>query len=474
MAFTPVSFFKGAQIKTATTAAEAVELAYDGWRRNGPAADPDPATIHVTLDALNKLKNKPSGVAGLGPDGRLPAANVGDLTGTYGLAKQGRPSGSRWITIGDSITANDGANGNYAWNGAWFSRIAAQSLGRIRKVDAFATGGFTLEQIEATHLPTALAMSPRPDVCIVEGGTNNTGAGTGTLFDFAAARATHGRIVNALRAVGIIPVVVLIPPRGDGSTLVQANVAKWNAYVNRYAQDNGLSVLDMFTPLVDPATGGYLAGLTLGDNVHPSRLGDKAIADYALTVTRLQDLTPPSRPLPALWTDPTNLIPSGYGLNRVDTNADGIADGWASLGSGTNATFSLVTPSAADNLRGKWQQITRATGGTADKTLYYRIASGWAVGDKLSISVRFQADGYTANGGNYSVQLKGTPNNAYWGAYLWTQDCADGLVSMDIVIPSDKTTLDLQISTNAPTGAGSTNLRAGEVTVRNLTALGIA
>ena len=417
-----------------------------------------------------------------------PASEVGaSLSGTFSQLRTGRPSGNGWVAMGDSITSYNNSFSGAA--GGWFHRLCTSSLGRIHSVGVgaggiYATGGYTLEQMEDTHLPTILALNPLPGACVVFGGTNNTGASSGTGFDFTAATATLGRICSSLASVGIAPVLVLIPPRGD-SALVRQNVDLWNTYIYELSQSAGYPLLDAFTPVVNPSTGGYLAALAI-DGVHPNEAGHAAIADYNIA-QGLSLTTMPNRPLPALFNAYYNLVTSGQGL--FITDSAGLGTGWSLAGGGTGVTTTVSSPVTADNLKGRWQHLSQATAGGGNAWIQKQVPSGWGVGDVLEFSIRLRATGFStlntaydtgAESGSVAYSLGiltvgagSTPR----GIQQWIIDVADGTFSGRVAVPAGTTSIYIRLVTNPGSTAsiaGDTDIAIGEVTLRNLTTMGLS
>ena len=314
---------------------------------------------------------------------------------TLGMAKADarrryqRPATGHFAALGDSITALGDSSGGtpvvnrnvQAQHGySWHVHLAALADSRIRRDGYFATPGFTLTQIKNTHLPQVLAMTPRPEACIIGGGTNGVDSpepNWTALMD----------IVQALVAAGIRPILVKIPPRHDSNSFVPA-VMSWNARVERFAADNGFQIFDMFTPVVDPSAGIYAGGLTYtGDYVHPNAKGLYEIAKYnanrPLWLNRFGEAT--QRITPAIG-DPANLIDSNRGLFAQDANADGLADGWTVGAAG--ATFSRV-----QDTDGYWiQYLNKAPSSSTLGGIYRAVTTGFAPGDRVALAASVFCD----------------------------------------------------------------------------------
>lgn len=264
------------------------------------------------------------------------------------------------VFLGDSITA--WGNTSFDQRGQnWWNVLGVMTGQRIRADGYYATAGFTMEQIEATYLPSVLALDPAPGAAFLAMGTNNLG----TPFNIPVMAATLKRFTDQLSAKNIIPVLCTLPPR-TGSPSGNQQLTQWNAYIRTYASRMGYPLMDNHEALVDPATGEYAAGMLAtsdGTGVHPSDAGHTAMAALAANNTALVTRFPDGKPYLARGlNDSANLI-GNSGLFQVDTNADGVGDGWQSALS-TGATASIVTDGS---VKGKWQRLAKANGqaGTA-------------------------------------------------------------------------------------------------------------
>lgn len=477
------------RIDTATGTTTPAAITYDGSQPNGILIDhsqlaadgqgglpqfwgPDGVTTlwRKVLDYTGAVISS-TPITGVVPS---TGADIGNLGGTYASLARVAPRMSTAAAIGDSIIIAGSAGLPERVGDNFFPLACVRSRQRIRYTGLFGTAGFTLAQIQATHLPSVLAMSPRPTACIVEGGTNDVGAGAGVSFSLAASGATHLAICNSLLAAGIMPICTLIPPRGDGFSAIRANVTIWNSYVARYAAQNGLPVIDMYSPVVDPTSGGYLTAMTSGDQIHPSAAGHSAIADQAIA-DGLASWFAPSRPLTIRTATESNMVTGGLFL--VDTNADGVPDGWSNFSS-AGTTCTRPNPVAADKLSGKWAQIARAAGNTGVGLLQQTISTGFAPGDRVQFSGRIQTTGMSAAVTAYwNVELQSLNAGAgvvglASGMYTSFSD-SDGIWLVEFVIPPLTASIKCSLQTGPSTG-GAHTANFGEVTARNLTALGIA
>lgn len=395
--------------------------------------------------------------------GLLDAPALSASAGTRGW----RPGGGYAVAIGDSRTASNGNGSPLRVVEGWFPQLCALSRQRIRYGGMFATAGYTLSQIRDTHLPSVLALNPRPSACFVFGGTNTEVSGLVkdgiTVLD---------QIVTRLMAVGILPILVSELPRNDSTDplMQQFNVAQ-----RRYASRKGLPILDANLAMLvqTGSTAGQRNASLYGDNLHPTfPAGYGAIAARGITDSV------PALFLPHRVTskvdgntvgDQFNLLTSGRGLFRTDSGT-GLSTGWTASGTGS-VTYSLVTPSGGDDLVGNWQRVVRGTGG-ATNTVYstsISAAAGWAVGDTVAYAGRFKST--IGTGGTFTFQVQwsgatGTPNNLE-ALYSWTQSYSDGAFYCEAQIPAGTTQLLAQVALSPPT-SGTSTLDVGELTLWNI------
>lgn len=390
-----------------------------------------------------------------------------ELRAAFVPVEQGRPRGNVAVVIGDSNIASvaDGDPMRVGHN--FFNLFCARTRQRIRYGGYFATGGMTAEDVFGVQLPKVLAMDPLPSACVILAGTNNLGA-----LDLGTLAPLWEDGVAALRAVGIVPIVCTIPPRDTSGGVVA--VSQFNSWITDFAARNGLPLFPVHTALVDPVTGYYKSGYS-GDGIHFAGASARVVADYAAARGMHELFLPNPAYTAKSAADGTNLLVNGVFIG--DDNADGHANSWTGT-SATNVTRSLVAPTADDDLAGNWQQLVRAPGGATQGYLTQVIAasSAWAVGDRLALSGRVQSSGFEGSSSTFSVQVGftgATGSHNLEAIYAWKVDLADGTFYAEGVIPAGTTAMLFSALSAAP-AAGSTTLRLGELTLRNLTQLGLA
>jgi len=374
--------------------------------------------------------------------------------------------GNRTIFLGDSITLGGGtvtATNVQLGREAWSTHACLLSKNRMRFLRNAGVGSETTAQMLARIAPDVIAHAP--DKCVVMGGTNDIG----TSVPLATIQANIIAIVAALRIAGIVPILCTIPPR---STKIPETAAL-NRWLLWYADQMGLQLLDFHAVLIDPATGGYKNGSAWsGDGVHPNGTSPtfpavQAMAEYAVAqIATWGDLFADSEPW--LTRDSTagtgNLLLNGCFIG--DSNLDGVANSWAMTGAGGTVTPSLEA--GAGEVLGNWQVITATVAG--QRTITQSVASGWAVGDRLALAGRFFASGVEASGMTTAVRLRFSGGNFLQPIGSLVYDITDGLFAIEGPVPAGTTTVDVDVFNG---GSGTGVLKVAQLTLLNLTALGL-
>lgn len=359
--------------------------------------------------------------------------------------------------------------------------LCVESMQRMRYGGCLGHDGYTQAQIIASYLPTVLAMNPVPGSCIYFDAPFND---IGTGVTLAQTKTNLSTVTTALVNAGVVPILATVP--SHYFTAKRVEMAQWNRYIRRFAARKGFPLID-FQQVMQGIDGNELTALT-SDGVHPNPKGHKAIAKQAVADGLLQIYPPQGRGLTSRWIgDLANMLNDGtnnIGLFNTDTNTDGVADGWT-LNSGLAAKCSLVAPQTADNLLGKWQQISLAQG-DATVWLLKILSTGFSVGDVLAISARVQTTGidvsgaawtvglnqYFAGGYTYPAPGSGTgpnPGSVQSGCVGWLSDVVDGLIYAEVPVLAGSPSVFAQIQFGGATAAGTSVLRVGEFSIVNLT-----
>lgn len=384
-----------------------------------------------------------------------------------------RNPGITLMGLGDSQTANGGhtlpdpansTRGSYYYGEpAW--HLFAQILGggKFDHIGNAATGGYTIQQIKATHLPAVLRI--KPTICVVLAGENNkTNLSAADLADLAS-------IYDQLAAAGIQVVACTIPP-----TSTIQNVYKLNAWIRRQARLRGIPLADLHSALADKATGGWKAG-TNQDGSHPNaagamlmgaelarvlepyvRQGDPDLADDEISTGNLT-----GKPL--------------FLTNNAGTSADNLpgsagtppfpSTGWAASTTFASGSFSFA--SAETSAEGRYFRGHRVSG--VDN---WFATSNWTLAAGNVIRIAFGVELTIPAGGKVEMFLLGpsgwstTPLRA-----VFTQSIK-GVMAFELPIPAGQASYAGFKFQLRLTGADGTVAAIKRWTARDLTALGVA
>lgn len=375
-----------------------------------------------------------------------------------------RPNRPRVGFLGDSITA--GIANSYDVGTATFygigdspaSHAMMASDGRWDFVLNAGIGGQTSAQIAArvqrdiidTGCTVAVIMS-----CF----WNDQGLGTVTP---AQNLATITGMVNTLRAAGVLPVLCL--PTPDGRTGSNAARLLWMAtatqLVRDYAFRNGIALADTQSPMMDAATGTITVGMNADGSVHPNAAGYKALG---LKVQQTLDafLAPAPDNLVKHALDTTDLL-AGKGMFL--TNTAGVGTGWG-LAAGTAGAAPTITTDSA--VLGNLQRLTATA--TAGNLIYDVGFTGWAVGDTIAIRGIFTGSGGTAKP-LIRLVVGGAPVPNIYPNFQPSAPVTRGRFCLLWKVVPGVTSLTLRLQLQAGDGF----FEVGQLSVRNLTALGIA
>jgi len=268
-----------------------------------------------------------AGLAAVANGGSLPAMKIRGTTA--------------W-PVGDSITIRGGVTSPLQFQDnqwcAWMSMFSNQ---RLRVLGLSATSGYSTADVLAFSLPTALASSA--DIIPVLCGRNDAAgsySGGSTPFVLATTIANLTSIYQQIIGAGKLPVAMTVIP--DGSYVT--NIDRINKWMFRYAQANRIPFVDLYSSMVNTATGALLAAYDGGDTVHPNAIGAKTMG--RLVAEGLAPITHPWRPfLASQNADPDVMVTNP--LLLTDTNTDGIPDNWSVSGGGTPVYSLAAMPNLA-------------------------------------------------------------------------------------------------------------------------------
>lgn len=297
-----------------------------------------------------------------------------------------------------------------------------------------------------------------PAMVIIGGPTNDFTSG-GIGFD--QSKTNVEALVAECRAIGAVPVLcTLTPAAGASPTSRRADAIKMNLWLRRYAAGEGIILLDFYSLLVDPATGGVRAGLVAGDSLHLSSAGYAAIGQYVADT--LGTLLPPSNPvLTGDNGDPHNLLTNGLFL--TDTDANGVPDGWTNQPGVTGQTVSLVAGSG--DVLGNWLTVDVAASSGVTQ-IYRSVSTGVVPGNRYLFAARVKSSGGAALYAR--IRWTATTNRDDILANNLSQPIDGGIIRGELVAPAGATAAQIMFQTPAGTG----QVAFAQATVYDLTALG--
>lgn len=254
------------------------------------------------------------------------------------LAK--RPTGrDKIVCIGDSITQGGSQSRSYP---LWLSYYTQSQV--INK----GISGNKLTDVIARL--TVDAINLKPGTCVIMCGTNDVAGDTLVNITTNIASITDSLLNN-----GITPIWGTIPPRNDSPSL-NVPIRKVNYWILNHCVSRGISCVDFYKVIADPSTGLPKPGILLPDNLHPNVTGMIAIAKEVAKVVPAA-----SRDIP--WRiaggDAEILVPNVAFLN--DSNNNGLADSWETLGNGGGLLSWSLEKHPQD---GKWQVVRKQAGAT--------------------------------------------------------------------------------------------------------------
>lgn len=427
----------------------------------------------ITAAELNRIEQ---GVA----DGDItnPASPAAILQSATYVRQSGtalrRAIGTRWVFMGDSITAGSSSSTIYYQ----YTAIAPQIAGRaIQMVYNAGVPGNNSTQMLARFGADVLA-KPGDTVHILCG-TNDAGQ----AVPIATYAANMKAMVSQAQAAGWAVILGTAPPRGSGVTAaVKLATYTQNLWLKRYAAAQNIPLVDYCAALVDTTSGLYLAANDSGDGVHPTDAGHYAMATaLASTVAAVNAGTYSLPGLVITAGDPCNLLPMPGG-QLMGTNAPGATDTGASgwYHSGT-ATFAVLANSAG--ILGQWYSIAMTNTNTFAYVYLGVPAAAMTPGDVLAVTyvsavdnlvqpaiadvqVLFSAaftDAAYANQQVYALWSGGRPLSPTGPSYF------------EFPVPAGKYNAEFraQLKTTA-TATAAGRLKLAQYGVYNLTALGIA
>jgi lysophospholipase L1-like esterase len=382
------------------------------------------------------------------------AANLGELnTAINGLDARASISsrpGNRIVTLGDSTTQGAWDTVNQVQGAAWPLYAQMFSGGKIFVANNAGIGGNTTAQMLARFSTDVTPFNPA--AVTVMGGTNDIG----NSVSLATTQANIVSIVAGVQAIGAVPVLCTIMPNNTSGR--HSSISVLNHWLRRFSAAHGLALIDFYKLMVDPTNGNYLSAY-FSDGTHPNEAGISVMGQAA--ASQLGPALPPwTPPLTSDNTDTSGLFASNP-LLITDTNSDGIPDGWISYGGSSGFANALVTDSVTP---GKLMQITQ-TSNASIRVLEQTVTTGFSVGDHISFCGVVTSDG----GVQAQIKVNFDGNGANAQPCVFTGAVTRGVVYQEFVVPTGTTS----ITVDCVAGAGTGVVAWGQLTMLNLTQLGI-
>jgi lysophospholipase L1-like esterase len=375
-----------------------------------------------------------------------------------------QPSSRAWDVgvIGDSLSfigVTAGLAGNLGTGTCIFGQYSylgtalALTRGRFRFGGNWATGGFTSRQVREQHLPSAVAA--RPAVCVVLAGGNDL-----NRLSQEETQDNLTAMVTALQSAGTLPILVTLPPIVLPDAEHKLRVTGFNIWLRQAARRLGLPLADFHAAVVDPSTGVYRTGYT-ADGVHQTGIGASAMG---VELARVLNDIPGAAPAALL----DSYTPAGALLTDV-----------CQTGTGTWE----VAPASA----GRYERVT-GDGWLGNKgvlastsTFAYSIVGGLdsrpVAGHRMQLGFVVDA-AKVPEGGSWSCLLADITSRAsVCGYFQCTQPLTNSggnpISLWEFEMPDVQSGADF-VFIYSVQGASGINLGCAQVSVVDLTALGVA
>lgn len=394
-----------------------------------------------------------SAISVLDTAGRFAGSDVETVLAEVAVAAAAARTGNKAVIIGDSIAIGSDNTANYHYGNSWFSDACIKSAGKLRILANVGIGGNTSTQMLARFASDVTAY--HPDIVVIAAVSPND---INASIPAATTKANIRAMVAAAQADGSR--VMFASSCAHDTTATKDALTSLNAWLVEYANSIGAPVLDVYSPVVDVSDGTYATANT-SDGVHPNDTGIRLIGT-AVAAALPADL----RAAPFLTVssaDGGNMVTNGCFVG--DANADGVADSWTFSGSATSKSIS--TP--VSNGFGNWQQMT-SNGAFA--AIGQTISTGFSVGDTLAFGCRLtKSAAIQTTMGIVLTGASASPTYVRGISNVTTTAITDGYLYAEFVVPAGTTALVVQLSF---TGSSGSSAQIAQVTLRNLTTLGIA
>jgi lysophospholipase L1-like esterase len=378
-----------------------------------------------------------------------------------------RVRGNRVSAIGDSTTrgvyTGDSQPGitdgvlltAYLGGDSWITWASTLSGGAVNRTRNAGVTGDTAAMMDARIATDVIAASPKPDACIVYSGYNDAAASVSV----AAFMASIDSMVVKLRNAGIVPILATPLPTANNPDIAELLI-RYALAIRDYAGRRFI-LIDFHQWARDTGTGGLIAAVgDGGDGVHPGAAGQQWLGQRVADFLTPLLINTSASPLQVAAVDATNIAPNGLFSGEPTS---GLAPNVFNYNPRAGTVDSVVTDSLVP---GSMQRCTH-TATAGGRTFAQRIAQSgnWAPGDVLEFSGIITCSGIDA-----SVQVDfNTAPYAQMPLSL-TQDATRGFYRARLPVPADIGVAYIDVMMNSGPGTGYADF--GQLTVRNLTALG--
>lgn len=336
---------------------------------------------------------------------------------------------------GDSISSQSSSSG--LWDAL---QISSSSFALAKNQSVF---GSKIADVTARFNPSGMMAADKIFLMV---GTNDD---TMSLVQFAAA---YSNLVTLFLSVGVPLYLFACAPKNSNIGLLSA----FRQIQKKVAEKNCCFFGDPWTSCINPLTGGWNSGDS-GDGVHP------ATAAVAKAVTTLISelnfsVTPSGYAGPINQSAPIGIFANQ--LFQTDTNADGLADGVTKYGSGGIATL------VAGNI-GNRQVLT------GNSQLYFGI---YQLGGAHTVDISFYLNYAPINSAlSIYLEYKDAVGNAISSEImLYVRNTVAGWYQSKRTLPAGATGFDMTMSYNDLGSGGASVLGLEQMSIIDLTALGIA
>lgn len=364
-----------------------------------------------------------------------------------------------FVCLGDSLTLSADTNQGHFNSFPFMMEVLSKGGMRLlRNAGLFGdrSDGF-LSRVATQVIPY------RPDICFVEGFTNDSLNGYST----ATTLANLAAIKTALWNAGTEMVFIQAPPLGSSAGAFRASQETRNAACRAWCERNRVKHINPWEFVTDPATGWYLSGST-ADQIHPN---NTLYATMAQTVINSMAIPASVGSLSSSPVDAANMVTNPFFLNGTT-----LPTGWSDISGTNNATIAIAAPSGwTQTPMGNCFTISQAGTGTGIRTV--RALPAAVAGRLYRFSCRFKSVNCLATGFQYGAFLQAIDSGfspigtGYRPVYSWSNDM-EGVIRSEFVADANAAYISVGLyGSNAGATAGG-SVSFSQVCLEDMTANG--